>query len=100
MSANCRIVVTGEAGLTGCTLENRLLSDGREVTAVNRFGHIYPSWLESTSKRYSAQRSGSAGAAGASRSVTSGCALKPIRDEFQVDVVWRKIDQLHREVGR
>ena len=51
-------------------------------------------------RRDNAQRSRTAGAAGATRSVTSGCALKPVRDEFDFDVVWRKFDQLHREVGR
>ena len=51
-------------------------------------------------RRDSAQRFGSTGAAGASRSVTSGCAFKPVPDEFQVDVVSCKFDQLHREVGR
>ena len=50
MSANCCIVVTGEAALTGCTLQNRLLSDRREAAAVTSFGHSYPSWLASTSR--------------------------------------------------
>jgi hypothetical protein len=35
-----------------------------------------------------------------SQSVTSGCALKRGRDEFDIDVVGRKFDQLYREVGR
>lgn len=51
-------------------------------------------------RRGSAQRSGSAGATGASRSVTPGSSLKPLRDEIRGDLVWRKIDQLQREVGR
>jgi hypothetical protein len=51
-------------------------------------------------RRDSAQRSRSARAAGASRSVMSCCALRPVRDEFDVDVVWCKFDQLRREVGR
>jgi hypothetical protein len=51
-------------------------------------------------RRDNAQRSRTAGAAGATRSVMSGCALKPVRDEYDFHVVWRKFDQLHREVGR
>ena len=51
-------------------------------------------------RRGSAQRSGSAGATGTSRSVTPGSSLKPLRDEIRVHAVWRKIDQLQREVGR
>ncbi len=27
-------------------------------------------------------------------------ALQRVRDEFDIDVVWRKFDQLYREVGR
>jgi nucleoside-diphosphate-sugar epimerase len=49
MSANCRIVVTGEAGFTGSTQADRLLSDTWEVGAVDSFDVFHPSCLEPTS---------------------------------------------------
>ena len=100
MSANYRIVVTGEAGLTGCTLQERLLSDRREAAAVTSFGHSYPSWLASTSRLMARNVPVRQVLPQLLRSVTSGRAFKPLRDEFEVHAVRRKFDHLHREVGR
>ena len=100
MSANGRIVVTGETGLTGCMLQNRLLSDRREAAAVTSFGHSYPSWLASTSRLMARNVPVRQVLPQLLRSVTSGRALKRVRDEFDIDVVWRKFDRLYREVGR